>query len=61
MSTTIVLLPFLISIGLAALWFYFKNFVKAIRGVREKSYSIKLVLRFVGIFFPVLGAFMGMV
>lgn len=46
---------------LASIVFYLKNFAKAIRAFRQKEYSIKLVLRCIGIFVWPLGAFMGVV
>ena len=61
MSTGMILMPVIFVLGLAAIFFYCRNLFRAVTAFREKAYSVKLALRAVGIFFPVLGVFMGLV
>jgi len=53
--------PILFVVFAFCLFFYVKNFIRATTALRNKEYTIKLALRSVGIFIPVVGVFMGMV
>lgn len=54
-------LVFLSIIVIAAATCYFANIWKLIKMMREQKYSIRFILRGVGVFFPVVGIIMGLV
>jgi len=53
--------PILFVVAIFCIFFYVKNFIRATTALRNKEYTIKLALRSVGIFIPLVGVFMGMV
>lgn len=61
MSFNIIMFPVLFIVGAFCLFFYMRNLLKAAGSLRNGEYSIKLALRAFGIFFPVVGVFMGLV
>lgn len=51
----------LLIIALVLIGSYVRNFILTIRYLRNQDYSLMLVARFFGIFFPVLGIVLGFV
>lgn len=65
MTTTAMLdyagLAFLVIACVVVIGAYFRNIYKIITDMRGESYSFRLILRAIGVFFPVIGVIMGFV
>jgi hypothetical protein len=54
-------LGFLTCIAIALIWLYIRNILMIVDAFKKQSYSVLLVSRIAGIFFPIWGIVMGIV